>query len=304
MLKFLFWTLLLANGLLFAYERGYFEAFASGGREPARLANQLNADKVKIVPKPNVKEAASAATSAASAAVSTPVAAAAPAASVPVASAPVAAMPAASASAIAAPATVTPPAAQPAAPPTSAASIASKQASATSSATAVPVAATEEEKKPDPAACMEIGNFNAEDAKRFTAQLQTAGLSDRVKERNVHEVVSNIVYIPPQPDREGAEKKAGELRRLGITDFYIIQDNSPMRWGISLGVFKREEAARNHLATLAEKGVRSARLGQRTVRANLTAYQFYGLDAEKKWVVEKIKASGFTRQQVRACADE
>lgn len=151
---------------------------------------------------------------------------------------------------------------------------------------------------------MEIGNFNVEDAKRFMAQLKTASLGDSAKERDVREVVSNIVYIPPQPDKESAEKKASELRHLGITDFYIIRDNSPLRWGISLGVFKKEEAARNHLAALSEKGVRTARIGQRTVTANLTAYQFHGLDAEKKWVVEKIKASGFTRQEVRACVDE
>lgn len=299
MLKFLFWTLLLANGLLFAYERGYFESIAPGGREPARVANQLNADKVKIVPRPNTKEAAPAAASAASAstAASTHVAAA------PAASTPVTAAPAASTSAVATPA-ATLPAAPSAAPSASATSASSKQVSATASETAPPVMAAEEPKKPDLAACMEIGNFNVEEAKRFTTQLKTAGLGDSAKERDVREVVSNIVYIPPQPDKESVEKKASELRHLGITDFYIIRDNSPLRWGISLGVFKKEEAARNHLAALSQKGVRTARIGQRTVTANLTAYQFHGLDAEKKWVVEKIKASGFTRQEVRACADE
>ena len=149
-------------------------------------------------------------------------------------------------------------------------------------------------------ACVEIGNFNPDDAKRFAAQLKTAGLSERVKERSIQEVASHLVYIPPQTDRDGADKKASELRRLGITDFFIIQDNSPLRWGISLGVFKTEEAARNHLGMLVQKGVRTARIGQRSVTANLVAYQLRDLDAQKKWVIDKIK-SGFPKQEERAC---
>lgn len=149
-------------------------------------------------------------------------------------------------------------------------------------------------------ACVEIGNFNPDEAKKFAAGLKTAGLSDRVKERKMQEVASHLVYIPPQGDREGAEKKAGELRRLGITDFFIIQDNSPLRWGISLGVFKTEEAARNHLGALVQKGVRTARVGERSVTANYMAYQFRDLDAQKKWVVDKLK-SEFPRQEERAC---
>lgn len=149
-------------------------------------------------------------------------------------------------------------------------------------------------------ACVEIGNFNPDEAKKFAAQLKTAGLSDRVKEKSMQEAASHLVYIPPQADREAAEKKASELRRLGITDFYIIQDNSPLRWGISLGVFKTEEAARTHLGTLVQKGVRTARIGQRSVTANYTAYQFRDLDAQKKWVVDKLR-SEFPKQQERAC---
>lgn len=304
MLKFLFWTLLLANGLLFAYERGYFEFGAPSGREPARMRNQLNADKVKIVPPPDTNAAPAANTAASASAAAAASAGPSPAAS-PAASAP-AASPLAAASPTVAPLTEPSPAkTPPAASSANTAAVAPQAASIAASAAASPVAAAVEKKteKPDRAVCIEIGNFNAEEAKRFMMQLKTAGLDDRATEHNVHEVVSSIVYIPPQPDREGAEKKAGELQRLGITDFYIIQDNSPLRWGISLGVFKTEEAARNHLAALSLRGVRTARIGQRSVAANLTAYRFRGLETEKKWVVEKIKASGFSRQHVRTCSD-
>ena len=73
-----------------------------------------------------------------------------------------------------------------------------------------------------------------------------------------------------------------------------------MQWGISLGVFKTEEAAHNHLAALMQKGVRTARVGQRSVTANLIAYQFRELDEQKKSVVNKIKA-GFPKLEERTC---
>lgn len=147
-------------------------------------------------------------------------------------------------------------------------------------------------------ACVEVGNFNQEEGRRFIAALGELGA--RASTRNLQEVATHMVYMPPQADREAAEKKAGELRRLGVEDFFIIQDNSSLRWGISLGVFKTEEAARTHLARLNQKGVRSARIGQRTVSATQVAFQFTGLDAGARATLDKAKAE-FARQELRDC---
>ncbi len=149
-------------------------------------------------------------------------------------------------------------------------------------------------------ACTEVGNFGPDDAKRFSAELASLSLGDRVKQRALQEVANHMVYIPPQADKEGAEKKAGELRKLGVEDFFIIQDNSPMRWGISLGVFKHEDAARTHLAALNQKGVRSARIGQRTVTSSQVAFQVRDLDEDGKAALDKVKA-GFPKQEMRKC---
>lgn len=225
MLKFFFWILLLANGGLLAYQQGYFDTLLPSGREPVRMKNQLNADKIKLIPPP---------------------------APVPVA------------------------------------------------AQESPAAQAAEEKKPERIACTEIGNFNPEEAKRFRTQLTSLSLGERVSQRSIQEVASHMVFIPPLADKESAEKKAAELRRMGIEDFFIIQDNSNLRWGISLGVFKQEEAARAHLANLAQKGVRSARIGQRSVTSNLVAFQLRELDAEAKSAIDKIK-DDFPKQDMRSC---
>ncbi len=149
-------------------------------------------------------------------------------------------------------------------------------------------------------ACTEIGNFDTADAKRFETRLADWSLGDRLSRRNVREVARHMVYIPSQGDKDGAEKKSSELRRLGIKDFYVIQDNTELQWGISLGIFKSEEAARTHLATLSQKGVRTARLGVHQVTTNKVLFQMRALDADTKGKLDKIKTD-FPNQEVRSC---
>lgn len=71
-----------------------------------------------------------------------------------------------------------------------------------------------------------------------------------------------LVYIPPMADKAEADKKAGELRDLGVTDFFPIQDG-PNRFAISLGIFSAEKGAQERLADLKSRGVRSARTSVR-----------------------------------------
>jgi hypothetical protein len=196
------------------------------------------------------------------------------------------------------PKAVNPPSAAPDTAP--AASAATGAASTATPAPAVVATAATAPRLPEVSTCTELGNFNAEDARRFSAQLAALSLGERVTRRDVQGAISHIVYIPPQADKDAAEKKAGELRRLGVNDFYIIQDNSSLRWGISLGVFKLEEAARSYLTTLNQKGVHSARIGQRSAATGLVAFQLHGLDATAKSAVEKIKA-GFPKQTLHNC---
>lgn len=151
-------------------------------------------------------------------------------------------------------------------------------------------------------ACTEVGNFLLADGRRFEAQVATLELGDRQSRRNVagQEVSSYMVYIPPQGSKEGAERKAGELKQLGVTNYFIMGDGSPMRWGISLGVFKSESGAQSQLASLNKQGVHSARIGPRYSSSKQLAYQFRDLDAATHARLEKIKAQ-FPEQELRNC---
>lgn len=71
------------------------------------------------------------------------------------------------------------------------------------------------------------------------------------------------VFIPPLADKAEADKKAGQLRAFGVTDYFIVQEPAASRFAISLGVFSSEKGAQERLAELNEKGVRSAKLSPR-----------------------------------------
>ena len=155
--------------------------------------------------------------------------------------------------------------------------------------------------RPTLIACTEIGNFEPAEAKRFEERLAELALGDRQARRNVKEIASHMVYIASQGDKEAADKKASELKRMGLTNYFIIQDNSSLRWGISLGVFKTEEAARNHLANLARQGVNSARIAARSITSRKMAFQLHNLDVATKTRLDSIKA-GFPAQDMHQCS--
>ena len=217
MLKLIFWFLLCLNGLLFAYSQGLLGNDNGNEREPARVKNQLNADKLRLVPAPTAAPAAS--------------------------------------------------------------------------PNPIPVAAVQAA-PPAPAlvACIEAGSFSAADARRFEAQLAPLQLGQRLSRLSLAktDATSHIVFIAPQGSRQAAQRKAGELKNLGVTDYFIVSDNSALKWGISLGVFKSETAARTLLATLGKQGVLSARLTARGAQPSKLAFRFSAIDAATRAKIDAI----------------
>ena len=113
------------------------------------------------------------------------------------------------------------------------------------------------------AACLEFGAFNPSDVARVQKALEPLALGSRLSQRRVEETATYWVFMPPQRNRQAANQKAAELKKLGVEDFFIVQEDPAFRFAISLGVFKTEEAARSRLAGLRSKGVRTARVGPR-----------------------------------------
>ena len=177
-----------------------------------------------------------------------------------------------------------------------------EQATAPAALPAAEGAAAAAPAAPPSYACTEVGNFLLADGRRFEAQVAALDLGDRQSRRNVagQDISSYMVYIPPQGSKEGAERKAGELKQLGVTNYFIINEGSAQRWGISLGVFKSETSAQSQLASLNKQGVHSARVAPRYSASKQFAYQFRDLDAATRARLEKIKAQ-FPEQELRSC---
>ena len=219
MVKFVFWALLAANALLFAYGRGLLGSADGEAREPARLAKQLAADKLVLLS----GEQAQALAASAKAEAKVEDTEAEP---------------------------EEPQEAPPAAPATPA------------------------------YACLETEAYAPPDARRFETRLARLELGARQMRLAVpfQEVTSHLVYLPPNGGKEGAERRVADLRERGISDYLIMQGDSPMRWAVSLGAFKTEASARTLASELAKKGVQGVRVLPRGPQSNRFAYRFRDID--------------------------
>ena len=186
-------VLVFANLLALAIWKGWLGGGVSHG-EPERLSNQLNPEKIHLVPDlpPPAERAA--------------------AARVP-----------------AAPAPVPTPAAPEVAPP----------------------------------ACVAFGGLSSEQAAQLSARITKAGAGFKIAESRVGAPSSWWVHVASQGSKEAAERKAAELRDLGVGELFIVQDAGANQYAISLGLFKSEVSAKRHLAMLRDKGVRSAQIATR-----------------------------------------
>jgi hypothetical protein len=221
-LKFVFWALLGANGVLLAYGQGLLGQPGDGAREPARLKNQLAPERMQQLTPTQARQAV-----------------------------------------------------QSAAPPPQA-----------------EVAAPLPEPAPAPApvirnlvACVQAGPFSTADARRFEARVARLGLAPRQSRIDMpyQEVTSRLVYLPPNGGREGAQRRVAELRERGVTNFFIMQnDTSPLRYAISLGVFKSDGAAQKLVADLQRQGVRGVRILPRGPQVTRAGYQYRQIDAGER----------------------
>jgi len=156
---------------------------------------------------------------------------------------------------------------------------------------------------PEPAriACLEWGSFNAAEASRAAQRLEPLALGARLAQYRGEETASWWVHMPPQGSRAAALRKASELKKLGVEDYFILQEPGPLHWALSLGVFSTEDAARAHLQALRSKGVRSAIIGERDTRVPKVWFQVRDVEAPMQAKLKDI-ARDFEGATLHECA--
>lgn len=114
-----------------------------------------------------------------------------------------------------------------------------------------------------PVQCLEWGPFGEAEKARALAALEQLAEGRAVSTKPVEITTAYWVFIPPLPNKAAADKKLAEIKALGVSDLYLVQESGPQRLAISLGLFRTEEAAMNYLATMQQRGVKSAKIAPR-----------------------------------------
>lgn len=133
--------------------------------------------------------------------------------------------------------------------------------------------------KRDTDACVQLSELPLADLGRVENLVKEKGAGFRVERGETAAAGSYWVFIPPLPSKAEAERKAGELKRLKVPEFFVIQEPVAYRFAISLGLFSSREAAEARLEELRGKGVRSAKVGEREGKPTLGWLEISGVEA-------------------------
>ncbi len=151
--------------------------------------------------------------------------------------------------------------------------------------------------------CFEWGTFPAQEADKAGEALAALNLGNRLQTRTVEETAGWWVFLPPQGSKVNADKKVDELKALGVSDFFIVQEDGANKFAVSLGVFRTEEAAQNYLAAVSARGVKTARSGERETRVQKTVFRFSGMDEAIAVKFDAIRKD-FPGHETRDCTSD
>lgn len=130
--------------------------------------------------------------------------------------------------------------------------------------------------EPPREACRALAGLERETAGKLIELLSSRDALLKMEQRALDEPKSWWVSIPPLPNSAQADKKAAELSRLGVKDFYIVRESGPNQYAVSLGLFKSEEAAKGYLDALLKKNVKSARMQSRETAGDNSVVEVRG----------------------------
>ena len=222
-MKLAFLLLVLVNVLLFAWQHGVFGRYGDGGREPERVARQVEPERIRVLTEKDVQTLR-------------------------------------------------------------------ERAKQTSGVLDLNVAQ----------ACVEFGDFSAGEAARAEKALASLSPAVKVSTGPVEAPGWYMVYLPPFKTLAEAESRADELRKLGIKDMLVMNENSPMKFAISLGSFRDPNAAKAHVSALERTGIKGVRIADRPSTATLTRFQLRDLDAAAAQQLATLRGE-FPAQSVRGC---
>lgn len=164
---------------------------------------------------------------------------------------------------------------------------------AESAAAGAPAKATE--------ACLQLAEMPLGEVERIeTLAARDAAEVKVVRAASREGNASYWVYIPPLATRRDAENKVNELKKLQVSDYFIMQENGPNNRAISLGLFSTREAAETYLEELRGKKVRSAQIAEKNIKPTLVVLELRGQESALG-ALGKTVATTFPDSKPAAC---
>jgi hypothetical protein len=149
-------------------------------------------------------------------------------------------------------------------------------------------------------ACVELGPLAAGAVARAEEAVSAIAAGLKISQRRVDEPARWWVHVPPLPSRAAATQRAAELRKQGIEDFSLINDDPQWRNAISLGVFRSEEAANKRADELRRRGVRDIGVAPREGAGVRVYVQLRDAPEPVRGKLGELKDS-FPAAEVREC---
>ncbi len=132
---------------------------------------------------------------------------------------------------------------------------------------------------PPPAAGRAGGGVGGGDLSRANERLSGLKLGPKLTSREIEHPIGYWVYIPPQKKHAELDAKIAQLKKLGVKEFFVVQEKGKWHDAISLNIFKTEDTAKKFLDRLKSKGVKSAVMSERQTRLKFTVFSVNNPDA-------------------------
>ena len=171
-----------------------------------------------------------------------------------------------------------------------------------------PLASTEPEKvespakpaKPVPPVCLALNDLTSAELSRAREVVRGRFPEFKTESKTLAGSTTYWVFIPPMANRQEAERRSEELKKLNVPEFFILQEPPAMRFAISLGVFSTREAAMERHADLRTKGVSAARVGERETRPATHLLELRGPEPRANAVRQAISGA-LPKVRVASC---
>lgn len=152
-------------------------------------------------------------------------------------------------------------------------------------------------------ACILVGDLPIAEIVRFESLLAEKWPAFKAERTRITSSASYWVFIPAMASKQEADNKAAELKKLGISEFYVVQESGPNNRAISLGLFSSREAATARLEMLRGKGVKSARVAERNVKPLSASLEINGPAAQTEALRQSL-AEALPGSKPEACNNQ